>query len=121
MAPLLRALEYGFLVTLTALVDRGALPICFALLCVLAFHHYDVAYRLRHQRTAPPRWILALGGGWDGRIVAASGLALAGVLRWGLLVAAATLGLAYAAESTSSWLRFGRTQRPVLTAEEELD
>jgi hypothetical protein len=65
--------------------------------------------------------VLAVGGGWDGRLVVASTLALAGVLRWGLLVAAAALGVGYAAESTASWLRFQRTHGPVLGADQGIE
>ena len=64
------------------------MPLCFALLAVLAFHHYDTVYRLRHQRLAPPAWLRAAGGGWEGRVLVACVLALAGVLGPGLLVAA---------------------------------
>ena len=107
--PLLRALEYGFLIALTALVEPNAVPFCFAFLAVLAFHHYDVVYRLRYQHAEPPTWVRIAGGGWDGRIIVASLLALAGVLGPGLLAAAVVLALVWGAESASSWLRFART------------
>jgi Family of unknown function (DUF5941) len=113
MPPLVRTLEYGLLITLTAFSDADAMPFCFALLCVLAFHHYDVVYRLRHQRLAPPPWVGAIGGGWEGRLLVAGVLALAGVLGPGLLVAAIALGLVYATESTLSWVRFGSAGRQV--------
>jgi hypothetical protein len=107
--PLLRTLEYGFFIALTALAAPDAAPFCFAFLGVLAFHHYDVVYRLRHQHTEPPTWVRAVGGGWDGRILVASVLALTGVLGPGLVVAAVVLGLVWGTESASSWLRFART------------
>lgn len=106
--PLLRLLEYGSLIALTALSDPDALPACFAFLGVLAFHQYDVVYRLRHQRLAPPAWVQAVGGGWEGRLVVALVLALAGVLGPALVVAAVGLALVYVTESVSSWLRFGK-------------
>ena len=108
--PLIRLLEYGALVALAAVTDRDALPICFALVGVLAFHHYDTVYRLRHQRLAAPPWVRLAGGGWDGRLLVAGALALAGGLRVGLLVAAVGLALVYVTESTVSWHRFGRTE-----------
>ncbi len=111
--PLVRAVEYGWLVALTAFGEPGALPICFALLCVLAFHHYDTAYRLRHQGLVPPAWLGAVGGGWEGRMLVASLLALAGVLGPGLAAAAVGLAVVYAAESAASWLRFGRGRTAV--------
>lgn len=110
--PCLRALEYGSLIAVTALADPDALPMCFALLVVLAFHHYDTVYRLRHQGPAPPSWLRAAGGGWEGRILGACLLALAGVLEPGLFIAALGLGLLYALESAASWSRFSGAERP---------
>jgi hypothetical protein len=117
--PLLRVLEYAFLIRLTVLADRDAMPLCFALLCVLAFHHYDTVYRLRHQRLAPPGWLKAAGGGWEGRVLAASVLALAGVLGPGLLVAAIGLGALYLTETVVSWVRYARAERPVTLDDED--
>ncbi len=111
--PLVRALEYSWLVALTAVREPAALPIAFALLCVLAFHHYDTAYRLRHQGLAPPAWLGAVGGGWEGRMLVASLLALAGLLGPGLAVAAVGLAVVYAGESGASWIRFGRGRTAV--------
>jgi uncharacterized protein DUF5941 len=112
--PLLRVLEYGTLIALTAATSKDALPFCFALLAVLACHHYDTLYRLRQQGSPPPAWLRALGGGWDGRILVACLLALTGALGPGLLAGAIALGLLYAAESASSWTRYarGHPQRP---------
>jgi hypothetical protein len=109
--PLLRVLEYAFLIRLTAVADGDAMPLCFALLCVLAFHHYDTVYRLRHQRVPPPAWVRAAGGGWEGRVLAACVLALAGVLGPGLLVAALGLGALFVTETVVSWVRFARAER----------
>lgn len=106
--PLLRAIEYTFLIALTAAVEPTALPQCFAFVTVLALHHYDVVYRVRYQETAPAPWVRAIGGGWDGRIVAAAILALAGWLGPGLALAAGVLALVYAGEATVSWARVAR-------------
>ena len=119
--PLLRAAEYAFLIALTALAEPDAMPFCFAFLGVLAFHHYDTVYRLRHQRIEPPAWVRALGGGWDGRLLVASVLALAGALGPGLLAAAAVLGVVYVVESASSWLRPARRRRPASFEAEDED
>ena len=108
--PLVRLVEYGSLLALTVVADPDAMPLCFAFLGVLAFHHYDTVYRLRHQRLAPPSWVRAVGGGWDGRLLVAVLLALAGVLGPGLLVGAVILALVYVTESISSWVRFGRAE-----------
>lgn len=111
--PLVRLAEYGGLIALTALSDPDALPFCFAFLAVLGFHHYDIAYRLMHYRLAPPAWVRWAGGGWDGRILVAAVLALAGVLGTGLLVAAVGLGAAYVAESLSTWRSLVATRADV--------
>lgn len=110
--PLVRALEYGTLIGVTAIADPGALPACFALLVVLAFHHYDITHRMRQQGKAPPRWVRFVGGGWEGRIILAWLLALAGVLQAGLVVGAVVLGLLYVAESAWSWLHVPDARRP---------
>ena len=110
--PLLRLVEYAVLIRLTVLADRPAMPLCFAVLGVLAFHHYDAVYRLRHQRVPPPGWVTAVGGGWDGRLIAACALAAFGALDAGLLAAAVALGVVFVAESAVSWLRFARGARP---------
>jgi hypothetical protein len=111
--PLLRLVEYAVLIRLTVLADRAAMPLCFAILGVLAFHHYDAVYRLRHQRVAPPAWVRLVGGGWDGRLLVAFVLAALGALEAGLLVAAVALGIVFVAESVTSWLRFSRGTRSV--------
>jgi Family of unknown function (DUF5941) len=121
LPPLLRLVEYGSLIALTAIADPDALPVCFALLGVLAFHHYDTVYRLRHQRLAPPSWVQAVGGGWEGRLLAASALALGGGLRYGLFAAAVGLGLVYVIESILSWMRFGRAGGPLLDEDQDED
>lgn len=117
--PLLRGLEYAFLIRLTWLVEPDAMPLCFALLAALAFHHYDVVYRLRQQGAAPPAWRRAIGGGWEGRLVVASLLAALGALGPGMLVAAVALAAVYLTESVQSWSRFARAARPAVIDEEE--
>src|SRR5918996_2222744 len=119
--PLLRLVEYGSLIALTAAADPDALPLCFAFLGVLAFHHYDTVYRLRHQRLAPPSWVRIVGGGWEGRLLVASILAWAGGLRFGLLAATLVLGLLYVTESTSSWLRFSASGGAALHEDAEME
>jgi hypothetical protein len=121
--PLLRALEYGWLIALTALVEPDAMPICFALLAVLAFHHYDVVYRLRAQGQAPPDWVRAAGGGWEGRVLVATVLALAGgdALRAGMLVAAIALAGVFVGGSVAGWIRFARTEGLSVLQDQDLE
>ena len=100
--PLVRLVEFGALIALTAVSDPDAMPFCFALLGVLALRHHDIVYRLREYGSAPPAWARWIGGGWDGRLAAAVVLALAGVLGPALLTATVLLGLAYGVDSASS-------------------
>jgi hypothetical protein len=55
------------------------------------------------------RWLLAAGGGWEGRIAAAAVLAAVGAIGVGLLVGAVALGLLFACEGAVSWARFARS------------
>ncbi|MDX6286434.1 MAG: hypothetical protein QOG53_1919 [Frankiales bacterium] len=117
--PMLRAVEYGYLLRITVLSEPNAVPVCFALLAVLAYHHYDIVYRLRHQQISPPMWVGALGGGWDGRLLAAYVFAVAGGLREAMATAAVVLAAVYLVESTVGWLRFSQAQRPALYEDEQ--
>ncbi|MCW2990824.1 MAG: hypothetical protein JWM73_1418 [Solirubrobacterales bacterium] len=90
--PLLRVGEYAALVWLAPAAGL-------ALIVVLAFHHYDLVYRLRYHPPAPER----LGGGWDTRLVAAGVLLAAGALPEGFYAGAGILGALFVAECVASW------------------
>jgi hypothetical protein len=117
--PLLRLAEYATILWLAAIAGASTLPAAFTLLCVIAFRHYDLVYRLRHQGVEPPAWVNAVSGGWDGRLVVASVLLVAGVLPAAFWVAAAALAVVLATESIRSWVQYGRAQQPVLYEDEE--
>lgn len=119
--PVMRALEYAALIRLTALSDPDAMPVCFALLGVLAFHHYDIVYRLRQQGSAPPSWTRTAGGGWDGRLLVASVLAALDVLGPGMLVGAVALACLWVGESVASWAGYARALRPAVIDDEEAE
>lgn len=119
--PLLRALEYGVLIRLTALADPGAMAACYALLAVLAFHHYDAVYRLRHQKLPPPAWVRLAALGWDGRLLILYALAAAGGLGAGLVAGAGALALLFGGESVASWLRFARAEARTVYADEDVE
>jgi hypothetical protein len=106
--PLLRLGEYAALLRLTALVAPDAVPACYALLAVLAYHHYDIVYRLRDRGELPPRWLRWFGLGWEGRLLAAALLAHLGLLGSGLLVAAVVLAVVYVTDGVLGWRRSGR-------------
>jgi hypothetical protein len=119
--PLLRLAEYALLIALTSVAAADAMPACFALLGTLAFHHYDIVYRLRHQGVAPPTWIRLAGGGWDGRLGTASVLAVADVLDIGLVVGAVAFGVMFVGESVASWRGFVRARPSVYSDDDELE
>jgi hypothetical protein len=117
--PALRLAEYAGLLWIGALAGESSQPAAFALVCVLAFRHYDLVYRLRHQGVAPPEWVGNLGLGWDGRLVLGYILLVAGALPAGFYIAAGLLATVFVAESIAGWRRFGRAEQPVTYDDEE--
>jgi hypothetical protein len=104
--PVLRLAEYSTVVWVAANAGDSSLPAAFAFLSVLAFRHYDLVYRLRHQGVAPPDW---LGfGGWDGRLILVALFLIAGWLPAALFVAAGAMAVVLVSESAASWVRFTR-------------
>jgi Family of unknown function (DUF5941) len=104
--PLVRLIEYVAFIWLAALEGSHALPAAFALIAALAFHNYDLAYRLRHQGAMPPAW-LGLPG-WEGRVAIGFALLAAGALSAGFYVAAGVLGVVFVVEAGASWIAAGR-------------
>ncbi len=102
--PLLRAGEYGIVAVLTLRADPAALWLAYTLLAVVAFHQYDIVYRLRHQRKAPSELVTLLGGGWDGRTLIVSVAALSGALGPVLAIMATWCGVLFVSESMRSWV-----------------
>jgi hypothetical protein len=116
---LIRLGEYSALLWIGAEGGEDSEPAAFALICVLAFRHYDLVYRPRHQGVAPPRWIGNLALGWDGRLVLGYILLVADALPAGFFIAAGLFATAFVAESIAGWRRFGRGQQPVTYEDEE--
>jgi hypothetical protein len=117
--PALRLLEYATIVWIGMLAGPGARPAAFALLCALAFRHYDLVYRLRHQGTTPPAWVDNLALGWEGRLIGVYLLWVADLLPEGLFVAAALFAVVFVGDAIASWRRWGRAQQPVQYDDEE--
>ena len=101
--PLLRLWEYSLLVLVGALAGGASRAAAFALLCALAFHHYDLVYRRRQRGTAPPPWLTAVGLGWELRPLLALLLWSVGALPAGLYALAAVLGTVFVTEAATSW------------------
>ena len=117
--PLIRLVEYAGLLWIGAMGGESSAPAAFTLICALAFRHYDVVYRLRHQGVAPPAWVGDLALGWDGRLVLGYILLVAGALPAGFFIAAGLLATVFVAESIAGWRRFGRAPQPVTYEDEE--
>jgi hypothetical protein len=112
LPPLLRLFEYAAIAWIAAAAGETAEPAAFALLCVLALRHYDLAYRVRHRGGAPPPSRGNLAAGWDGRLVLGYILLVAGALPAGFFVAAGLLATVFAAESVAGWRGYSPVGHP---------
>jgi hypothetical protein len=119
VTPIVRVTEYLALIWIAALHGESAYPAVYALLGALAFRHYDLVYRLRHRGVVPARWVSALSLGWDGRLVLAYVLLVAGALPAGYFVAAGVLGAAFVAEAVYGWAVVGRIEQSLDDDEED--
>jgi hypothetical protein len=88
--------------------------LAFAFLAAVAYHRYDVVYRLRDTGRPPSSWLTLAGLGVDGRL-----LVVVAVTFWapGALAAVLALGTAWLAviflgESIAGWRRWIAAQRP---------
>jgi hypothetical protein len=119
--PVLRAGEYGIVATLAWRTGHTETWLAYALLALVAFHHYDVVYRLRHQHRAPSRTVSRLCGGWELRSIAVTLAAVGGVLAPVLTVLAVWCGVLYVSESLRGWvvLAFDETRRAHVGTEVE--
>ena len=117
--PAVRLVEYAGLLWIAALAGAPAVPAAFALLCAVAFRHYDMVYRFRQRSAGTPRWLDRAAGGWDGRLIAGLLLAIAGALPAAFYVAAAVLGAAFAGEAIAGWATYGRSGQPPEPVDEE--
>ncbi len=104
---LLRAIEYGGIIWIASATGDAADPAAFALLGAIAFRHYDVAYRFAQRTAVPPRTLVLLLGGWDGRLLVTTALAAAGAAATGYYVLAAVIAVLAVGEAVVFWLRGG--------------
>ncbi len=87
-------LELGVVAVVALWWHPTVVVVAFWWMAVVAFHHYDTLYRAM-QDSAPPRWLVWLGLGWEGRTVlvlvlaAVGAAALATGLAWGVGLLAA--------------------------------
>jgi len=113
--PALRAIEYAALLWIGAVAD--ALPATFALLAAITYHHYDTVYGFRHRGVAQPGWVKA--GGWDGRLVLAVVLLVAGALPAAFWILATLLAVLFVSASVAEWRRFRLGEQPAYDDEED--
>jgi Family of unknown function (DUF5941) len=102
--PMLRAGEYVIVATLAWRTGHAEIWLAYALLAMVAFHHYDVVYRLRHQHAAPSALVSRLCGGWEVRVLVVTVAAVLGVLAPALIVLTVWCGALYVSESMRSWV-----------------
>ncbi|MET7461529.1 DUF5941 domain-containing protein [Nonomuraea sp. 3-1Str] len=105
--PILRVIEYSFVAACG--FAHGVHPVLIVvLLGALAFHHYDLVYRLR-QRVYPPPWLSKFGLGWEGRMLVIALAGVAGVMTFGYALLALYLWGLFAWESLTCWLAAPRS------------
>jgi len=102
---LLRAGEYGALLAIAAAAGPSSEPAVFALLAAIAFHHYDLVYRLRHRNETPPTWLRVVALGAGGRVALAAVLLAVGALPLGFYVWSGLLAVVFVGESAVVWAR----------------
>ncbi|WP_137122188.1 DUF5941 domain-containing protein [Segeticoccus rhizosphaerae] len=101
-----------------AVVPEGARGAAYLWLAVVAYHRYDVVYRLRETGEGGAGWVALATLGVDGRVV---GLLLVAFLAPELLslvlwIGAAVLAVVYAVDSVLGWRRAAARQRAVTEA-----
>lgn len=101
--PMLQLGEYVFLAAV-ALAGRVPMPLLFAVVGVIALHHYDVVYRVRRGAAAPRRWLARAGLGWEGRMVVAALGAMLGLAPLAFALMAGYLWVLFGWESLTGWI-----------------
>lgn len=111
--PFFRAAEYCTVLILAARSEvDGALPAAFGLVAAVAYHHYDTVYRIKGGSGAPPRLLVRLAGGHEGRTLVVAVLAATLADRGtdftlALTALAAALALLVVVESIRFWVSSG--------------
>lgn len=104
--PLIRGTE--FLTIILIGLNAGAPKwMLFVLIYVIGYHTYDTVYRTR-QSIWPPDWVFRAGLGWEIRLLLIGAGAALGVLTWVLAALTLYLGVLFAVESVTSWVRLDK-------------
>ncbi|MFI6762773.1 DUF5941 domain-containing protein [Micromonospora sp. NPDC050417] len=105
----LRAAEYLFVIAVDVAAGIPG-PVTFALLFVLALHHYDLTARLEKRSAAPE--LRPYGLGWDGRLLLLVAVVLAGVAAAGETTLAGYLFVILTLGAVSGWMLPAAPARP---------
>ncbi|MDF5754147.1 DUF5941 domain-containing protein [Spongiactinospora sp. TRM90649] len=104
--PLVRGGE--FLVLLLVGITAGAPKwLLFVMIYVVGYHTYDTVYRTR-QSIWPPDWLFMAGLGWEVRLILVGVGAALGVATWVIAALTLYLGVLFAVESVTSWVRLDK-------------
>ncbi|MBB2912128.1 hypothetical protein FHS43_003408 [Streptosporangium becharense] len=104
--PLIRGTEF-LTIILVGLAADAPRWLLFVLLYVIGYHTYDTVYRTR-QSIWPAPWVFQAGLGWELRLLLIGAGAALGVLTWVLAALTLYLGVLFAVESVTSWVRLDK-------------
>ncbi|MBG0816025.1 DUF5941 domain-containing protein [Planomonospora sp. ID82291] len=117
--PLIRATEF-LIVILVGLAADAPKWLLFVLLYVVGYHTYDTVYRTR-QGIWPPDWVFRAGLGWEIRLLLLGAGAALGVLTWVLAALTLYLGVLFAVESVTSWVRLDKASASKAQESDDLE
>jgi len=122
LSSLLWLAEAGLVLALVNALPERAEWVGYAYLAAVAWHRYDVVYRLRDTGTHSQPWVTLVTLGVDGRwvllaLVAALGGPVGALLGWAALV----LFVLYAVESAIGWRRWASAEHDDAEATDDLE
>ncbi|GGL10966.1 hypothetical protein Sme01_15590 [Sphaerisporangium melleum] len=106
LPPLIRGTEFLAIIVL-GLAAGTPKWLLFVLIYVIGYHTYDTVYRTR-QSIWPAPWVFQAGLGWEVRLLLLGAGAALGVLTWVVAVMSVYLGVLFAIESITSWVRLDK-------------
>ncbi|GAA3426860.1 DUF5941 domain-containing protein [Streptosporangium sandarakinum] len=119
LPPLIRATEF-LTIILIGLAADAPKWLMYVLLYVIGYHTYDTVYRTR-QSIWPPDWVFRAGLGWEIRLLLIGAGAALGVLTWVLAALTVYLGVLFAVESVTSWVRLDKQSAMQASASDDLE
>ncbi|GII81168.1 hypothetical protein Sru01_61500 [Sphaerisporangium rufum] len=104
--PLIRGTEF-LTIILLGLAAGTPKWLLFVLIYVVGYHTYDTVYRTR-QSIWPAPWVFRAGLGWEVRLLLLGAGAALGLLTWVTAALSLYLGVLFAVESVTSWVRLDK-------------